>query len=235
MSKQLNDFIELANAGKSYPLAEKRVALFEQVQLQVVKGQSTAIVGASGAGKSTLLLLCAGLETLDSGQLRYVRDGKAQSVEQLRRNSGFIFQQFHLLPELSALQNVALPLKLRGEKRADALAAHWLDKVGLANRAQHKPSQLSGGEQQRVAIARCMCSQPDFIFADEPTGNLDEATAQSVSDLLFGILREQQIGLVMVTHNNELAGRCDSVLRLKQGRLQSANLQRNAKEDARHE
>lgn len=215
----MNDFIELADAGKCYPVADQSVALFEQVQLTITKGQSTAIIGASGAGKSTLLLLSAGLETLDAGTLRYVRNGKPQTVEALRRESGFIFQQFHLLPELTALQNVALPLKLLGVKQATQQALQWLDKVGLAARAQHKPTQLSGGEQQRVAIARCMCTQPAFIFADEPTGNLDETTAQTVSDLLFSLVKAQHVGLVMVTHNNELARRCDTVLQLKNGAL----------------
>jgi putative ABC transport system ATP-binding protein len=224
-SKVLNNYIKLSDAGKCYPLAQKSISLFENINLTINKGESTAIVGSSGAGKSTLLLLSAGLETLDSGSLDYVCDGQPQTINALRKNTGFIFQQFHLLPELTALQNVALPLKLKGEKHADNLATDWLEKVGLAERAQHKPNQLSGGEQQRVAIARCMATQPEYIFADEPTGNLDESTADSICDLLFSLLKTQQIGLVLVTHNPELAQRCDTVLRLKNGHLNALETQ----------
>lgn len=215
----MNSFIELQNIAKTYPTQNHQVELFDNINMVIKQGQANAIIGASGAGKSTLLLICAGLEQQSSGVVRYMSRGTSCSVAQLKKNSGFIFQQFHLLPELTALQNVALPLKLRGDKRAEKTACHWLEKVGLAQRANHKPNQLSGGEQQRVAIARSLSIQPEFIFADEPTGNLDEATAATVTDLLFDLIRENQTGLVLVTHNNELAQRCDNTLCLRQGKL----------------
>ncbi len=139
---------------------------------------------------------------------------------QLRRNSGFIFQQFHLLPELDALGNIALPLKLKGDKAAASKARECLERVGLAERAQHQPAQLSGGEQQRVAIARAFVNRPAFIFADEPTGNLDQKTAEHVSDILFDFSRSQDSTLVVVTHCHRLATQADHVLQLANGQLQ---------------
>lgn len=221
----MGSYIQLSNVAKGYELEQQAVSLFEDINLTINSGQSTAIIGSSGAGKSTLLLMCAGLETADNGTLDYHRAGQPLCLNSLRARTGFIFQQFHLLPELNALQNVALPLKLKGVKGAEAQAATWLEKVGLAERAKHKPSQLSGGEQQRVAIARCLASQPDFIFADEPTGNLDEATAQSVTDLLFALIKEQGAALTLVTHNTELAKRCDTILSLKNGQLTQVQLE----------
>lgn len=215
----MNSFIELQNIAKTYQTQDGQVELFDNINVTIEQGKATAIVGASGAGKSTLLLICAGLEQQSAGNVRYVSKGESHSIAQLKRNSGFIFQQFHLLPELNALQNVALPLKLRGDKHAEKNALCWLENVGLGARAKHKPNQLSGGEQQRVAIARSLSTQPEFIFADEPTGNLDEATAATITDLLFDLIRENQTGLVMVTHNTELALRCDNRLNLKQGSL----------------
>ncbi|MBE1302270.1 MAG: ATP-binding cassette domain-containing protein [Alteromonadaceae bacterium] len=215
----MNSFIELQNIAKTYQTQDSQVELFDNINVTIEQGKATAIVGASGAGKSTLLLICAGLEQQSTGNVRYVSKGESRSIVQLKQNSGFIFQQFHLLPELNALQNVALPLKLRGDKHAEKNALCWLENVGLGARAKHKPNQLSGGEQQRVAIARSLSTQPEFIFADEPTGNLDEATAATITDLLFDLIHENQTGLVMVTHNTELALRCDNRLNLKQGSL----------------
>jgi putative ABC transport system ATP-binding protein len=137
----------------------------------------------------------------------------------LRSEIGFIFQQFHLLPELSALHNIALPLKLRGDKQAIKKAEHWLEKVGLSNRAKHKPSQLSGGEQQRVAIARALVFSPKFIFADEPTGNLDQHNANEIADILFACCQENNAGLIIVTHNSVLASKAQNIYSLANGVL----------------
>lgn len=198
----------------------QKISLFNNLSLSLKSGQSYAIVGPSGAGKSSLLSLMAGLESPKSGRVEFEIAGKKSDQMSLRRHSGFIFQQFHLLPELDALSNIALPLKLKGDKQAQRKARDCLEKVGLKNRASHKPSQLSGGEQQRVAIARAFINQPAFIFADEPTGSLDEITAVDVSDMLFEFSRTHQSTLVMVTHSSQFASRADHVFRLSKGQLE---------------
>ena len=167
--------IELKNVSQSFEnIAAKSnastITLFENLDLSINQGQSYAITGPSGAGKSSLLMLLSGLEKPTSGQGHFINDNHTSTIDHLRSEIGFIFQQFHLLAELTALHNIALPLKLRGDKQAMEKAKHWLKKVGLSDRADHKPSQLSGGEQQRVAIARALVFSPKFIFADEPTG-----------------------------------------------------------------
>ena len=173
----------------------QEVNLFKQLALSIEQGQSYAITGPSGAGKSSLLMIASGLEKPSEGQVHYMIDDSAHSLSSMRENIGYIFQQFHLLPELTALNNVALPLKLRGDKNALDKAQRCLAQVGLAHRVDHMPDELSGGEQQRVAIARALVFNPKFIFADEPTGNLDRESAAEITDLLFHCCQHNNAGL----------------------------------------
>ncbi len=195
------------------------ITLFENLDLSINQGQSYAIIGPSGAGKSSLLMLLAGLEQPTTGKGSFVNNDHILTLDDLRSDIGFIFQQFHLLPELTALNNIALPLKLRGDKQAIKKAKHWLEKVGLSHRGDHKPSQLSGGEQQRVAIARALVFSPKFIFADEPTGNLDQHNASEISDILFACCQENNAGLIIVTHSNVLANKAQNIYSLANGEL----------------
>ncbi|MFT5542995.1 MAG: putative ABC transport system ATP-binding protein [Glaciecola sp.] len=195
------------------------ITLFENLDLSISQGQSYAITGPSGSGKSSLLMLLSGLETPSSGQGNFINGDHISTLDNLRSEIGFIFQQFHLLPELSALYNIALPLKLRGDKQAIKKAEHWLEKVGLSDRANHKPSQLSGGEQQRIAIARALVFSPKFIFADEPTGNLDQHNANEISDILFASCKENNAGLIIVTHSSALASKAQNIYSLANGKL----------------
>ena len=216
--------IELKNVSQSFEnIAAKSnastITLFENLDLSINQGQSYAITGPSGAGKSSLLMLLSGLEKPTSGQGHFINDNHISTIEHLRSEIGFIFQQFHLLAELTALHNIALPLKLRGDKQAMEKAKHWLKKVGLSDRADHKPSQLSGGEQQRVAIARALVFSPKFIFADEPTGNLDQHHANEISDILFACCQENNAGLIIVTHSNVLASKAQNIYSLANGKL----------------
>jgi putative ABC transport system ATP-binding protein len=198
--------------------------IINDVSLEVTESQTVAVVGVSGSGKSTLLALLAGLDTPTGGSVwlngqrldELDEDGRAR----LRaRQVGFVFQSFQLLPGLSALENVMLPLELAGVNGAAELARRHLDDVGLANRAGHYPSQLSGGEQQRVAIARAFAVEPKILFADEPTGNLDTETGARVVDLLFRLNRDKGATLILVTHDQVLGGRCDRVLAMSDGRI----------------
>lgn len=211
--------IQLNNVSQSFFLNDSKVTLFEQLNLSIQQGQSYAITGPSGAGKSSLLMLMSGLEQPTSGKGIYFKGKQEYSLEHLRGDIGFIFQQFHLIPELTALNNVALPLKLRGNKAAVSKAKVMLDKVGLLERMHHTPNKLSGGEQQRVAIARALVFQPQFIFADEPTGNLDEKTAADIADTLFTCCQDTNAALVIVTHSEILANRAQHVYRLSQGEI----------------
>lgn len=212
-------YIELKNISQSFQTIESNVTLFENLDLTISRGKSYAITGPSGAGKSSLLMLMSGLEQPTTGQGTYINDEHEKPLSELRSDIGFIFQQFHLLPELTALNNVALPLKLRGDKNALSKAKHWLEKVGLQHRFDHKPSELSGGEQQRVAIARALVFEPKFIFADEPTGNLDQKSASEIADILFTCCQENNAGLVVVTHSEVLAERAQHRFSLAQGEL----------------
>jgi len=212
-------YIELQNISQSFQATQSKVTLFNNLNLRVEQGKSYAITGPSGAGKSSLLMLMSGLEQPTTGQGIYSKNGQSHSLAYLKTDIGFIFQQFHLLPELTALNNVALPLKLRGDKLAMNKAKIWLEKVGLQHRENHKPSELSGGEQQRVAIARALVFDPNFIFADEPTGNLDKDSAASIADILFDCCRENNAGLVIVTHSDALANRAQQVFSLADGQL----------------
>ena len=214
--------LEAKNLSKTVASPEGPLTILADVSLSVRTGETLAIVGASGAGKSTLLALLAGLDSPSTGHVAIAgidmtlldEDGRAA----LRaRHVGFVFQSFHLLPSLTALENVMLPLELRARRDAREAAARALEQVGLAARAAHYPKQLSGGEQQRVAIARAFVTQPDVLFADEPTGNLDTHTGQRVTELLFDLNRRLGSTLVLVTHDRALANRCARIFELDAG------------------
>jgi len=216
----MNHRIELDRVGHHFSAGQSKITLFKELSLTLNAGRSYAIVGPSGAGKSSLLMLIAGLEEPKQGKIHFSDGLQFMTKQQLRKKSGFIFQQFHLLPELDALGNLALPLRLQGDKQAYEKAQYWLEKIGLSDRSKHRPNQLSGGEQQRIAIARAFVSEPKFIFADEPTGNLDEITSSFISDLMFDISAEQKCALVMVTHSQTLAARAENLYHLSQGMLE---------------
>ncbi|MGB0936670.1 MAG: ABC transporter ATP-binding protein [Colwellia sp.] len=211
--------IKFEGISQSFTLKESTITLFSDLNLSIVQGESYAITGPSGAGKSSLLMLMSGLELPTSGQGIYHCTTEEKPLSSLKSEVGFIFQQFHLLPELSALNNIALPLKLRGDKEAESKATYWLNKVGLEGKGKQKPSELSGGEQQRVAIARALVFEPKFIFADEPTGNLDKKTAKEISDILFACCQENNASLVVVTHSDVLANRAQHIYSLENGQL----------------
>lgn len=213
--------IELKNVSQSFHTNDSNITLFEKLDLSFHQGVSYSITGPSGAGKSSLLMLASGLEEPTDGTVHYQSNDVKQPIENLRSQIGYIFQQFHLLPELTALNNVALPLKLRGDKSALAKAEKWLGKVGLSNRKNHKPSELSGGEQQRVAIARALVFNPQFIFADEPTGNLDHSSADEIANILVDCCKENNAGLIMVTHSESLAARAQNIFSLSEGQVTS--------------
>jgi putative ABC transport system ATP-binding protein len=213
--------------GKRVPLPSGQLTILDGVGFTIAKGEAVAIVGASGSGKSTLLSLLAGLDVPSSGSVTL--DGAPMSTldedgrARVRGEKvGFVFQSFQLLPSLTALENVMLPLELRGDDDAEGPARTILGQVGLGERLGHYPRQLSGGEQQRVALARAFVTRPAVLFADEPTGNLDTLTGQAIVDLLFDLNREAGTTLVLVTHDERLAARCGRVLRLDSGRLVSA-------------
>ncbi len=215
----------LATRGLSMRFAgpDGEVRLFEELDLTIAAGETVAILGASGSGKSTLLGLLAGLERPTAGRV-WIEGTEITSLDEDGRAAarsgrlGFVFQAFHLLTGLTALENVALPLELVG-RRGEAAAARALERVGLGHRLHHAPERLSGGEQQRVALARAFVTGPALLMADEPTGNLDDATGGRVADLLLDLNREYGTTLVAVTHDPALAGRCDTVYRLYDGRL----------------
>lgn len=215
----MSSYIELKNISQSFEIHGSTISLFEELDLMLHQGTSYAITGPSGTGKSSLLMIASGLEQAASGQINYIKNDDVQPIAALRADIGFIFQQFHLLPELTALNNVALPLKLRGDKQALSKAETWLKKVGLFERRNHKPHELSGGEQQRVAIARALVFEPKFIFADEPTGNLDQKSAQEVRNILINCCKENNAGLIMVTHSENLANRAENIFALSVGKL----------------
>jgi len=217
--------IKASGLGKQVTTGSSELTILSGVSFEVRSGEAVAIVGVSGSGKSTLLGLLAGLDTPSAGTVRIDghelsaldEDGRAG----LRgRMVGFVFQSFQLLPAMTALENVMLPLELAGAENAEVAAREMLGRVGLGERLHHYPKQLSGGEQQRVAIARAFVARPKLLLADEPTGNLDAATGAQVIDLLFELNRESGATLLLVTHDEALTRRCDRVLRLAAGRLQ---------------
>jgi len=219
-----NRVLEARGLTKQVSSPEGTLTILDDVSLAVAEGESVAIVGASGAGKSTLLALLAGLDEPSSGEVLLGgatlsgldEDGRAAVRA---RKVGFVFQSFHLVPSLTAIENVMLPLELAGRGDARAAAREVLDSVGLGPRLGHYPRQLSGGEQQRVAIARAFVTRPAVLFADEPTGNLDTATGGRIMQLLFDLNRASGTTLVLVTHDRELAARCDRLVQLEAGRV----------------
>jgi putative ABC transport system ATP-binding protein len=220
----MDTVLEAVGLGKQVSSPEGTLAILAGVSLAIARGETVAVMGASGAGKSTLLALLAGLDEPTSGTVRLAgrelttldEDGRAAVRA---RHVGFVFQSFHLVPSLTAVENVMLPLELAGRSDARSAALEVLGRVGLAERVGHYPRQLSGGEQQRVAIARAFVTRPAVLFADEPTGNLDAATGERIMQLLFGLNAETGTTLVLVTHDQALAARCGRVIRLDAGRM----------------
>ena len=203
------------------------VEILRDISLTVRKGETVGLTGPSGSGKSSLLMLIGGLERATSGRVQALdRELTTMNEDQLARfrmrHVGVVFQSFHLIPTMTALENVATPLELAGRKDAFKRARAELEAVGLSNRIEHYPSQLSGGEQQRVALARASAPSPHILLADEPTGNLDAANGEAIMDLMFGLRDRRQSTLVLVTHDDEIARRCDTTLALKDGRLAGA-------------
>ena len=221
----MSDAVVIArHLSKVVTSSEASLQILDDVSLSIERSSSLAIVGASGSGKSTLLSLLAGLDLPSSGQVILAGEDLTALNEDQRatlrgREVGFVFQSFQLLDSLTALENVMLPLELAGRSDARERAGELLQRVGLEARRQHYPQQLSGGEQQRVAIARAFASEPSILFADEPTGNLDAATGERISDLLFALNRERGTTLVLVTHDAQLADRCQHAVRMQAGRL----------------
>ncbi len=215
--------LKATNLQRSFQIGRSKIDVLKGISLEVVKGETVFLCGASGAGKTTLLYTLAGLERPEGGQVHFEEtDVYAMGSDRLaglrNRRMGFIFQSYFLLPELTALENVTLPSMMGGEpKRVEAESL--LERVGLKDRLQHLPSELSGGEQQRVAIARSLINDPTILFADEPTGNLDSHTGESIIELLLGVARESKRTLLVVTHDENLAKRGDRVLRIEDGQL----------------
>jgi len=220
----MSKILKITDLEKTYQSGSKRITVLDDISFEVEQGQTFAIVGPSGSGKTTLLGLCAGLDYPDHGSIELCgQDLKSLNEDQraqLRNQEvGFIFQNFQLLPTLTALENVVVPLELQGVKNAQQTGMELLEKVGLGDRVHHYPSQLSGGEQQRVALARAFSTKPSILFADEPTGNLDEETGEKVIKLLFELNKEAGTTLVIVSHDLELANRTQQILRLKGGKI----------------
>lgn len=202
------------------------VNILHGIDLTVDRGETLGLIGPSGSGKSSLLMLLGGLEQASSGSVSVLGQDLTKLQENAlasfrRDNMGIVFQSFHLIATMTALENVALPLELAGQRDAYARAEAELKAIGLGDRLGHYPSQLSGGEQQRVALARAVVPRPVILLADEPTGNLDSTTGQNIMDLLFGLRDRHDMTLVLVTHSSELAGRCDRVVRLRDGLVES--------------
>lgn len=219
--------VEIEDVHISLGAGDARVHILRGVSLKVQRGEAIGVVGQSGSGKSTLLMLLAGLERPDAGKIMI--DGQSldrMSEDQLARfrgaRIGIVFQSFHLIPTMTALENVAIPLELSGVRDASVKALQELDAVGLSARAGHYPAQLSGGEQQRVAIARALATDPAIIVADEPTGNLDEKSGQSIVSLLFNLKAKRGATLILVTHDMSLASRCDRTVRMRSGTIEAA-------------
>jgi lipoprotein-releasing system ATP-binding protein len=219
-------FVEAVGVHKSYAVGTTAVSVLRGLDLTVNKGEMVAIVGASGVGKSTLLHVLGGLDAIDSGRIRIgeaaLFDMTADAVVAFRnRHVGFVFQFHHLLPEFTALENAGMPMRIarRPAPERERRASQLLERVGLAERLAHKPGMLSGGEQQRVAIARALVMDPAVLLADEPTGDLDEHTAETLHDLLREMHRERGLTSIIATHNPRLAAACDRILRLEDGKL----------------
>ncbi len=218
--------LRVTNLTKTYQSGGRTLTVLDNVSFEIQPGDTFAIVGPSGSGKTTLLGLCAGLDQASSGSV-YLNEIRLDSLSEDQRAAvrnqyvGFIFQNFQLLPTLTALENVMVPLELRGEKGAQRTAKDLLERVGLGQRGHHYPTQLSGGEQQRVSLARAFANRPKILFADEPTGNLDTETSEKVIDLIFALNREAGTTLVLVTHDLDLAARTGRIIRIKGGAVVS--------------
>ncbi len=216
--------LSLKNIHKSYSQGSSTLSILKDLELEVNQGEIVAITGQSGAGKSSLLAIMSGIDRPDSGQIivgtTHLSSLNENELTQFRgKNIGIVFQQFHLVPHLTALENVMLPLEIAGDKRAEEKARQSLLNVGLEARSNHFPSQLSGGECQRVAIARAFTTEPEFLLADEPSGSLDTATGSQVMDLLFNEVKRRGMTLVIVTHSEDLALKCSRQFKLSQGKL----------------
>ena len=220
----MDTILDLQQVSKIYKSGDRSLTVLDNINFSITAGSTMSIVGPSGSGKTTLLGLCAGLDRSTSGvvalhgtKLNGLNEDQLAAVR--NQYVGFIFQNFQLLPTLTALENVMVPLELRGEKNIKPRALDLLDKVGLAERSHHYPTQLSGGEQQRVSLARAFSNKPQILFADEPTGNLDAETSEKVVKLLFDLNKEAGTTLVLVTHDLELAAKTQRIIRIKGGKL----------------
>ena len=216
--------ISLQNVSLTLKGNAGNVNIIKNVSLNIGQGESIGLIGPSGSGKSSLLMLAGGLERASSGEIeilgQVITEMSEDRLSKLRRNNvGVVFQSFHLIPTLTALENVATPLEISFSKNPNKHAIMALDRVGLSHRADHYPSQLSGGEQQRVALARAYVSNPKILLADEPTGNLDEENTKAIVDLLFEIKNENDTTLFLVTHSRELAKKCDRIIKIRDGKL----------------
>jgi putative ABC transport system ATP-binding protein len=216
--------LKITGLEKTYSSGHKELTVLQNISFDVEQGQTFSIVGPSGSGKTTLLGLCAGLDNPNKGKVELCGQdlgglSEDQRAQLRNKEVGFIFQNFQLLPTLTALENVSVPLELQGKKDATQKSMQLLEKVGLIERFDHYPSQLSGGEQQRVALARAFANSPSILFADEPTGNLDEETGEKVIRLLFDLNKETGTTLVIISHDLELANRTQQILRLKGGQI----------------
>jgi putative ABC transport system ATP-binding protein len=232
-NKPMAAILDIQNVSKTYQSAGRTLTVLDEVSFSVAAGSTMAIVGPSGSGKTTLLGLAAGLDRSSSGtvslnglSLNKLNEDQRAAVR--NKHVGFIFQNFQLLPTLTALENVMVPLELRGERNIRDKAIALLQKVGLANRATHYPAQLSGGEQQRVSLARAFSNQPQILFADEPTGNLDAETSEKIIDLIFGLNKEAGTTLILVTHDLDLANKTSRIVKIKGGRIASDEPTRSA-------
>jgi len=221
----MSNILEVSNLTKTYSSGTKSLTVLSDISFSIQSGDKLSIVGSSGSGKTTLLGLCAGLDRASSGSV-ILNDISLDSLNEDERayvrnqHVGFVFQNFQLLPTLTALENIMVPMELRREKGIKKRALELLDRVGLAERHDHYPTQLSGGEQQRISIARAFSNNPKILFADEPTGNLDEETSEKIEHLLFELNRESGTTLVLVTHDLDLARKTDRTIRLKGGMVQ---------------
>jgi len=228
----METILNIQNVSKTYQSAGRTLTVLDKINFSVEAGSTLSIVGPSGSGKTTLLGLCAGLDRSSTGTVQL----KSISLHNLNEDQragirnqyvGFIFQNFQLLPTLTALENVMVPLELRGEKNVKSKCLELLDKVGLADRGHHYPAQLSGGEQQRVSLARAFSNKPEILFADEPTGNLDAENSGNIVNLIFDLNKEAGTTLVLVTHDLDLASKTGRIIQLKGGRIVSDELTRN--------
>lgn len=225
-SNRMEPILRAEHLAKRYRSGEGELEVFSELSMTVERGEMVAVVGESGSGKSTLLHVLSGLDRPSEGDVyfasRSLRQMDEDDLAEFRnREIGFVWQSHYLLPEFTALENVMMPLLVSGRTRKEAAeeARQWLDEVGLSQRAHHRSGELSGGEQQRVAMARALVMRPAFLMADEPTGNLDETTGARIFELLQQLHRQHTLTSIIVTHNQEHAARCDRILRLKQGRL----------------